>query len=76
MVLDVTDFRHQTNYAEKGFDRVIYKRTIFKCFRGLEITEFSKKKKKKKKDKALTLPVVCGPGRHKSVPVNCVPFLY
>ena len=36
MVLDVTDFRHQTNYAEKGFDRVIYKRAIFKCFCGLE----------------------------------------
>ena len=36
MVLDVTDFRHQTNYAEKGFDRVIYKRAIFKCFRGLK----------------------------------------
>ena len=28
MVLDVTDFSHQTNYAEKGFDRVIYKRAI------------------------------------------------
>ena len=36
MALDVTDFRHQTNYAEKGFDRVIYKRTIFKCFSGLK----------------------------------------
>ena len=36
MVLDVTDFRHQTNYAEKGFDRVIYKRGIFECFRGLK----------------------------------------
>ena len=36
MVLDVTDFRHQTNYAEKGFDRVIYKRGIFECFGGLK----------------------------------------
>ena len=36
MVLDVTDFRHQTNYAEKGFDRVIYTRAIFKCFCALE----------------------------------------
>ena len=36
MVLDVTDFRHQTNYAEKGFHRGIYKRAIFKYFRGLK----------------------------------------